>query len=114
MATVVAGRTYATGSTVTSTAIQVFLSEQFAKLNGGVANQGAPCKSVDFDVSAASAVALLVNIPWLHGTAYYPVPVGVSKSFVMVSDGPNHVPQGHVINVKGDGGTATFSGGTTG
>lgn len=80
---------------------------------GGLSADGEPFRAVNFDVASASAVALQVNIPALHGTGnYYTIPVGTSKEFVAIGGGTE--PRGDTINIKGSGGTATFSGGITG
>lgn len=97
------------GSTVTSTATVLFQSDQN---NKGQIADGPPFKAVNFDVASNSAVALLVNIPPLHGAAYYPIAVGTSKEFIVV--GINGGANGHLINVRGSSGTATYSGGITG
>lgn len=106
-------RTFDAGTTASSTASVIFESDDhFKRVRSASSSDGPPFKSVNFDVASASAVALLVNIPFLHGTSFYPVPVGTSKEFVCVSDaGPQ--AKGDIISVKGSGGTATYSGGIT-
>jgi hypothetical protein len=80
---------------------------------GGQVADGKPFKSVNFDVSSASAAALMVNIPWIHGpTDYYTIPIGTSKEFVAISDG-SWMGMGDQIYVKTSSGIATYSGGIT-
>lgn len=113
MATVVAGRTWDANSTVASgTVTNVFVSEQGKnKYAPNDTPTGPNFKSVTFTVDAASAAGLQVNIPAIHGlTYYYPIPVGVTKQFITVADG-SRAAMGDFIRVKGNGGTATFSGG---
>lgn len=103
-------RTFDAGSTVGTTATVLFQSNR-NKL--GLAGDGEPFRSVNFDVAAASAVALQVNIPAIHGSGnYYTIPVGTSKEFVAIGGGTE--PRGDTITIKGNGGTATYSGGITG
>jgi len=109
---VTAGRTWATTSTVASaTPTVAFRSTEQAVLDGGAASNGNPFKCVRFIVDAASAAPLQVNIPWLHGTDYFSIPIGATQDFVTITDGPSRTPRGHIITVQGSGGTATFSGG---
>lgn len=92
-----------------STATVLFRSD---RKSGGLASDGEPFKSVNFDVAAASAVALMVQIPSIHGTVdFYTIPIGTSKEFVAV--GGDVKPTGDLITIKGSGGTATYSGGVT-
>lgn len=109
---VTAGRTWDTTNTVAdATPTVAFRSEQNAIKSGVTSNNGQPFKAVNFTVSSSSAAPLKVNIPWLHGSGYFTIGVGVSRDFVTITDGPSRTPMGHIITVQGDGGTATFSGG---
>ena len=76
MAAVTAGRTWAAGSTVaTATPTVAFKSTTYTQKNGGTSN-GESFKAVRFVVDPASASALDVNIPFLHGLSYITIPVG--------------------------------------
>lgn len=112
MAAVTAGRTWDASSTVASaTPTVAFRSDDYAVTSGSTSKNGTPFKCVRFIVDAASAAPLQVNIPWLHGTGYFTIPIGATQDFVTVTDGPSRSPKGNVITVQGSGGTATFSGG---
>lgn len=106
-------RTFPTGSTVGTTATVIFESDQHFKTNhSSSTNDGRAFKSVNFDVASASAVGLLVNIPWIHQAEFYPIAAGTSKEFVAVCD-HGVMGKGDLITIKGDGGTATYAGGIT-
>lgn len=105
-------RTFAAGSTVGTTATTIFESDaHYRTVKSSSTNDGPACMAVNFDVASASAVPLGVNIPPIHGSDYYPIAVGASKEFVIVNSDLS--ANCHVINVKGIGGTATYSGGIT-
>lgn len=101
-------RAYALSSTVTATPVIIFQSNRYA---GGVAKDGEPCKAIKFIVDSASAVALMVNIPVLHGTDYFPIIAGTFEEFVALRDGSGTAGAIDIVNIKGNGGTATYSGG---
>jgi len=109
---VTAGRTWATTSTVADATVTVaFRSLEQAHADGVATDNGNPFKCVRFIVDSASAAPLKVNIPWLHQSEYFTIPIGATQDFVAITDGPSRTPRGHLINVQGAGGTATFSGG---
>ena len=111
MAAATAGRTWDASSTVDSTGIALFKSEKYTAANGGTSN-GSQFKCVRFTVDAASAVALQVQVKYLHGASYYyTVPIGGTQDFVTIGESDSRTAMGDYIYARGASGTATFSGG---
>lgn len=108
---VTAGRTW-DANTVTTTPTAAFVSDKGKAIYAPTATpNGSNFKGVSFIVDPASASILYVNIPAIHGAAYFPVPIGATRDFVCVTDGDARSPLGDFIQVKTLSGIATFSGG---